>query len=151
MADDTPDDIYQSVNTTLFPNVRQYKMPAESGWFAGRGLAISQVNIGSNLTFDLWLKPQVETDYFIWMDDDFVATNETDLELLFSIIEATNYDVIAGKVGFSEKVSRFQSELEIHLDEFCRGRMDPENRPYDRMFFFLFCRMDGFDPDGLNF
>ena len=55
VADDTPDPEFQSINTTEFPNARQYKMPGHSGWFAGRALAISQV----------------ETEYFIWFDDDF--------------------------------------------------------------------------------
>ena len=55
VADDTPDPDFQSINTTQFPNARQYKMPGHSGWFAGRALAISQV----------------ETEYFIWFDDDF--------------------------------------------------------------------------------
>ena len=40
---------------TEFPNARQYKVPWHSGWFAGRALPMSQV----------------ETDYFIWFDDDF--------------------------------------------------------------------------------
>ena len=55
VADDTPDPDFQSINVTQFPNARQYKMPGHSGWFAGRALAISQV----------------ETEYFIWFDDDF--------------------------------------------------------------------------------
>ena len=111
VADDTPDDIYETVNRTQFPNVRQYKMPSESGWFAGRGLAISQV----------------ETDYFIWMDDDFVVTAQTDLEILFSIIEQTNYDVVSGKVGFSDSVSKFQRKEHFSIDKnengFCYTRI----------------------------
>ena len=55
VADDTPDPDFQSINVTKFSNARQYKMPGHSGWFAGRALAISQV----------------ETEYFIWFDDDF--------------------------------------------------------------------------------
>jgi len=51
---------------------------SETGWFAGRGLAISQV----------------ETKYFIWMDDDLKVTEKTDLEKLLEIIEDLNFDLI---------------------------------------------------------
>ena len=53
-------------------------LKSETGWFAGRGLAISQV----------------ETKYFIWMDDDLKVTEKTDLEKLLEIIEDLNFDLI---------------------------------------------------------
>ena len=137
VADDTPDQDYQSINVTEFPNARQYKMPGHSGWFAGRALAISQV----------------ETEYFIWFDDDFqegiltVAhsfshfrsksgplpvelhlkiTAETKLELLFNIIEDLNYDVVSGKVGFDNHVTNFQQKTRFYTernkDGFCYDR-----------------------------
>lgn len=53
-------------------------LESETGWFAGRGLAISQV----------------ETKYFIWMDDDLKVTEKTDLEKLLEIIEDLNFDLI---------------------------------------------------------
>ena len=43
---------------------------SETGWFAGRGLAISQVT----------------TKYFIWMDNDLRVTENTNLEKLLEII-----------------------------------------------------------------
>ena len=43
IADDSPDEEYEIVDADKFPNVRQYKMPAYTGWFAGRALVISQV------------------------------------------------------------------------------------------------------------
>ena len=51
---------------------------SETGWFAGRGLAISQVT----------------TKYFIWMDDDLRVTENTNLEKLLKIIEDLNFDLI---------------------------------------------------------
>ena len=43
VADDTPDEMFENIDVDEFPNVKQYKMPAFKGWFAGRALAISQV------------------------------------------------------------------------------------------------------------
>ena len=148
VADDTPDPDFQSINITQFPNARQYKMPGHSGWFAGRALAISQV----------------ETEYFIWFDDDFQEgiltvsqrfshfrstsgpfpvyfrsisgplsvklllkiTAETKLELLFNIIEDLNYDVVSGKVGFDDHVTNFQQKTRFYVernkDGFCYDR-----------------------------
>ena len=48
----------EKVDVEKYPNVKQYKMPAYAGWFAGRALVISQV----------------QTEYFIWVDDDFKLT-----------------------------------------------------------------------------
>lgn len=49
VADDTPDEIYETIDTDEFPNVKQYKMPAHKGWFAGRALVISQVDTEAGL------------------------------------------------------------------------------------------------------
>ena len=83
IADDSLDEAYETINTTTFPNAKQYRMPQQSGWFAGRALAISQV----------------ETDYFVWVDDDFVFTKLTDLNHLLNVIETTGYDLIGGAVA----------------------------------------------------
>ena len=80
IADDTPTEVYKQLDLEKYPSVRQYQMPPHSGWFAGRGLAISQV----------------KTEFFLWMDDDFVVEKTTDLEHMVEIIENTGYDVIAG-------------------------------------------------------
>jgi len=48
-------------------------MPAYTGWFAGRALVISQVT----------------TDFFIWVDDDFVFTSETDIQYMIDVITKT--------------------------------------------------------------
>uniref|UniRef100_A0A672IAK2 Glycosyltransferase 2-like domain-containing protein n=1 Tax=Salarias fasciatus TaxID=181472 RepID=A0A672IAK2_SALFA len=45
-------------------NIQQYIMPPAQGWFAGRNLAVSQVI----------------TKYFLWVDDDFIFTQNTKIE-----------------------------------------------------------------------
>ena len=80
IADDSPTEVYKQIDTKKYPQVRQYEMPPHSGWFAGRGLAISQV----------------KTEFFIWMDDDFKVEETTDLDHLLEVIENTGYDVVAG-------------------------------------------------------
>ncbi|XP_070554318.1 beta-1,4 N-acetylgalactosaminyltransferase 1-like [Ptychodera flava] len=45
-------------------NVQQFIMPYKEGWFAGRNLVLSQV----------------KTKYFVWVDDDFIFTENTKLE-----------------------------------------------------------------------
>ncbi|KAI3360238.1 hypothetical protein L3Q82_014551, partial [Scortum barcoo] len=53
------------------------------GWFAGRNLAVSQVT----------------TKYFLWVDDDFVFTEETKIEKLVEVMEAVpELDVLGGSV-----------------------------------------------------
>ncbi|KAM3923742.1 zinc finger protein 281 [Leptodactylus fuscus] len=65
------------------PNVEQYIMPFAKGWFAGRNLAVSQVT----------------TKYFLWVDDDFVFTNETIIEKMVDVLEATDLDLVGGDVA----------------------------------------------------
>ena len=62
-------------------------MPENSGWFAGRALLISQV----------------QTEFFVWVDDDFEFTAETNLEKLVEVISKTGYDVIGGSIGIISK------------------------------------------------
>ena len=46
MTDDNPTEYYQSIDAVKYPTVKQYKMPLEEGFFAGRALAVSQVKTG---------------------------------------------------------------------------------------------------------
>ncbi|XP_069461393.1 beta-1,4 N-acetylgalactosaminyltransferase 2 [Ambystoma mexicanum] len=64
------------------PHVEQYFMPFAKGWFAGRNLAVSQVT----------------TKYFLWVDDDFVFTEKTNLEQLVRVLESTHLDMVGGNV-----------------------------------------------------
>ncbi|XP_078588450.1 beta-1,4 N-acetylgalactosaminyltransferase 1-like isoform X1 [Branchiostoma floridae x Branchiostoma japonicum] len=63
-------------------NIEHYIMPFKKGWFAGRNLAVSQVT----------------TPYFLWVDDDFIFTQDTRIELLLQVAKNTNLDVISGVV-----------------------------------------------------
>ncbi|OBS77399.1 hypothetical protein A6R68_16112, partial [Neotoma lepida] len=62
--------------------VEYYSMPFGKGWFAGRNLAISQVN----------------TKYVLWVDDDFLFDNKTKIEVLVDVLEKTELDVVGGSV-----------------------------------------------------
>lgn len=48
------------------------------GWFAGRNLAVSQVT----------------TKYILWVDDDFIFTENTKLEKMVDILEKTTLDLV---------------------------------------------------------
>ncbi|XP_073463931.1 beta-1,4 N-acetylgalactosaminyltransferase 2-like isoform X3 [Aquarana catesbeiana] len=67
------------------PNVEQYIMPFAKGWFAGRNLAVSQVT----------------TKYFLWVDDDFLFTENTKIEKLVDVLEGTDLDMVGGSVAGS--------------------------------------------------
>lgn len=43
------------------------------------------------------------TEYFLWVDDDFAFTDETNLEYLLDVIETTGYDVVAGAINFARE------------------------------------------------
>ncbi|KAM4562814.1 beta-1,4 N-acetylgalactosaminyltransferase 1a [Odontesthes bonariensis] len=64
------------------PHIEHYIMPFGKGWFAGRNLAVSQVN----------------TKYVLWVDDDFIFTANTKLEKLVDILEKTTLDLVGGAV-----------------------------------------------------
>jgi len=76
IADDSPVKWQLKIDPDMYPNVYQFIMPEYLGWFAGRALAISQV----------------KTDYFLWVDDDFIFNEETDLGYMLDVLEKTgNY------------------------------------------------------------
>ncbi|XP_077989947.1 beta-1,4 N-acetylgalactosaminyltransferase 1-like [Glandiceps talaboti] len=63
-------------------NVKQFIMPYKEGWFAGRNLVLSQV----------------QTRYFVWVDDDFIFTENTKLENFIQKFEDSriSLDMIGG-------------------------------------------------------
>nr|CAI9700957.1 unnamed protein product [Rangifer tarandus platyrhynchus] len=63
-------------------HVEYYTMPYGKGWFAGRNLAISQVT----------------TKYVLWVDDDFLFSDKTKIEVLVDVLEKTELDVVGGSV-----------------------------------------------------
>ena len=92
VADDSPKECREDLDVD-FANVTHILLPpvndtdgTGSGWFAGRNAALSQV----------------ETEYFIWMDDDFAfqdAQHAEVLEKMFNVIEKSGFDIIAGSAG----------------------------------------------------
>ncbi|CAG5089286.1 Oidioi.mRNA.OKI2018_I69.PAR.g12158.t2.cds [Oikopleura dioica] len=79
VADDSPK---SEIKTDEFPGVKYYLMPEEEGFFAGRALVISQVR----------------TPYFIWVDDDFIFTEDTKLEKFVEVAEESQFDIVGGLV-----------------------------------------------------
>ena len=104
VADDTPKEIVKEIDLEKYPNVFQYMMPEYSGWFAGRALAISQV----------------ETDFFLWCDDDFIFTEETDLGYLLKVIETSGYDVIGGSIN-SHEPNTWSSQIKLDIERTSAG------------------------------
>ena len=64
-------------------NIRYFKLPENNGWNSGRALLISQV----------------QTEYFVSCDDDWIFNDSTNLEKMLEIIEKTGFDVIGGGLG----------------------------------------------------
>ncbi|XP_029912594.1 beta-1,4 N-acetylgalactosaminyltransferase 1a [Myripristis murdjan] len=69
-------------NPVTGPHIEHYIMPFGKGWFAGRNLAVSQVS----------------TKYVLWVDDDFIFTENTKLEKMVDILEKTTLDLVGGAV-----------------------------------------------------
>ncbi|XP_074835130.1 beta-1,4 N-acetylgalactosaminyltransferase 2 isoform X2 [Carettochelys insculpta] len=82
-------------------NVEHYIMPFGKGWFAGRNLAVSQVT----------------TKYYLWIDDDYLFTENTNIEKLVEVLEGTNLDMVGGSVNGN--TYRFQLLYEQGEDSGC--------------------------------
>uniref|UniRef100_A0A8D2KRT3 Glycosyltransferase 2-like domain-containing protein n=1 Tax=Varanus komodoensis TaxID=61221 RepID=A0A8D2KRT3_VARKO len=82
-------------------NVEQFIMPFGKGWFAGRNLAISQVT----------------TKYYLWVDDDFLFTDQTKIEKLVDVLENSNLDVVGGSVAGNDY--KFKITYEEGEDSSC--------------------------------
>lgn len=90
VVDDSKDSI--SLN-----NCEYYRLSYDSGASAGRNYALSKV----------------ETPYFVALDDDFVFTEETKLELWLDILENHPIDLVAGIAGGLRFVGKIQIKDEI--------------------------------------
>ena len=64
-------------------NIRYFKLPENNGWNSGRALLISQV----------------ETEYFVSLDDDWIFNNATKIDEMLQIIEDSGFDIIGGGLG----------------------------------------------------
>ncbi|KAL1277819.1 hypothetical protein QQF64_024492 [Cirrhinus molitorella] len=88
------DDSLEPQNVTGY-NLEHYIMPPTQGWFAGRNLAISQVT----------------TKYFLWVDDDYIFSNNTQIEKFVEIMEKVpELDVVGGAVGKDQFFFRLKYE-----------------------------------------
>eukprot|EP00058_Branchiostoma_floridae_P003543 XP_002589031.1 hypothetical protein BRAFLDRAFT_87504 [Branchiostoma floridae] len=86
IADDTPSELFTSVQA---PNVDHFRMPENTGYFAGRNLGLSQVS----------------TEYFLYTDDDHYIRNETRLDMTI--------------INMSPDFSLFRSALLFFVGWFC--------------------------------
>ena len=82
VADDNPESNFKTLTSERIM-VKQYKMPESEGWFAGRALGASQVR----------------TQFYLWVDDDFVFNKETSLEYMVNVAEKTGFDIIGGALN----------------------------------------------------
>ena len=128
-------------------NVKQYKMPPKTGWFAGRNLLLSQV----------------ATEYFVWTDDDFVFKSNTKLELFMERLDKLelNLDLVSGLISgipgckFCLQVdSDKEGQCISVIHECSRGKLDgyPDCVLVDRPTNFFMARTRaaqaiGFDPN----
>ncbi|XP_077019175.1 beta-1,4 N-acetylgalactosaminyltransferase 2 [Tamandua tetradactyla] len=94
-------------------HVEYYTMPFGKGWFAGRNLAISQVT----------------TKYVLWVDDDFLFINKTNIEMLVDVLEKTELDVVGGSV--LGNVYQFKLLLEQSENGDCLHRRSGSFRPVE--------------------
>ncbi|XP_048222349.1 beta-1,4 N-acetylgalactosaminyltransferase 2 [Perognathus longimembris pacificus] len=102
--------------------VEYYTMPFGKGWFAGRNLAISQVT----------------TKYVLWVDDDFLFTSKTKIEVLVDVLEKTELDVVGGSV--QGNVYQFKLLLEQGENGDCIHRRPG---PFQRLNGFPSCVVTG--------
>ncbi|XP_070582094.1 beta-1,4 N-acetylgalactosaminyltransferase 1-like [Ptychodera flava] len=85
------------------PNVQQFIMPFSEGWFPGRNLLLSQVR----------------TKFFLWVDDDYVFTENTILENFLEKLEdpAVNLDIVGAffqsEDGYKHIQTRFYKSIEL--------------------------------------
>ncbi|XP_065108639.1 beta-1,4 N-acetylgalactosaminyltransferase 1-like [Paramisgurnus dabryanus] len=92
----------------LGENIEHYIMPPGQGWFAGRNLALSQV----------------DTKYFLWVDDDYVFSNSTQIEKFVEIMEKVpELDVVGGSVGSNQFYFHLKYEEGIEEEGGCLRRM----------------------------
>ncbi|XP_068587643.1 beta-1,4 N-acetylgalactosaminyltransferase 2-like [Cebidichthys violaceus] len=104
------DDSFEPENITG-EHIRQYIMPPAQGWFAGRNLAVSQVT----------------TKYLLWVDDDFVFTEETKIEKLVEVMEAVpELDVLGGTVQGNQFYFSLLYEEGEEMDGGCLYRKSNE-------------------------
>jgi len=114
VADDNPKEYYQEIDAVKYPTVKQYKMPLEEGFFAGRALAVSQV----------------KTEYFVWMDDDFWLDTDANIPYMANFLDETGFDLVFGSIGKAQIKWESYNKLVLEPaeDGFCFSRVELPNR-----------------------
>jgi hypothetical protein len=123
VADDNPAEYFQEIDAVKYPTVKQYKMPLEEGFFAGRALAVSQVRTGKEVSK---MQSHKFLEYFVWMDDDFWLDTDANIPYMVDFLDKTGFDIVFGSIGKAEQI-RWESlnklELEPAKDGFCYNRV----------------------------
>lgn len=65
-------------------NIKYFKLPFDIGLSAGRNFAINNI----------------DTEYFLLLDDDYLFNEETKIETFYNILENTNLDLVGGDVRY---------------------------------------------------
>jgi GT2 family glycosyltransferase len=89
------------------PGVRLLRLPFDSGISRGRNLMLSQV----------------ETEYFLLMDDDHFFNRRTKLERMLRILERERFDILACHVHFRRLTERWFQKREL-FDFFMNLRLE---------------------------
>ena len=90
--------------------------------------AVENLNVTSHTKFEF----QVVTEYFVWVDDDFFFTAETDLPWMLNLLENTDLDLVGGKAGashwgYTSIIDRLQGGIEgdcLYRTYGSRGKID---------------------------
>ena len=59
-------------------------------------VSVEQLDLVAETYYNL-----VTTEYFLWVDDDFIIRSKTDLRFMLKVIKQTGYDVIGAGVSRS--------------------------------------------------
>ena len=82
-----------------------------------------------------WLVSNVKTDYYVLLDDDFVFTEKTKIDLLKKKLDE-GYDIVAGALEQDGKIRHFEGQYDLkdgHLKYL-------KKEPYDFVFNFFMAK-----------
>jgi len=75
-------------------NVIWYTLPHDSGTCVGRNYGLSKI----------------KTKYFFYVDDDYLMTENTDLLMMYKLIENSKFDILGGTVNNHNYIGSFRIE-----------------------------------------
>lgn len=85
------DDSKPRLNFDIDKNIKTYNIDFDSGLSAGRNYGVTKI----------------DTEYFILLDDDFIFTEKTDLNLWLDIMVRCNLDILGGYVIENNKPLKY--------------------------------------------